>query len=234
MKGLRIILIVALLGVMLPGLSQFDKPGKPILSLEDNYGNKDCDTFRLYINRIMLKEDTMIRRPIYKINDTFLSRLFDSAHLVTKQLDEIFCKNPGMPNNYIKLKQMSFSSLYRQYSMPDDILLDSIKGICYTKFKSPIILYGINDSILYGFGIDKIIDSAYVRVSPIWEPEYWHEYVFFINAKERSSSRYQFGLFYDNKLVDIDTCEKLKWIKDVSRYNDNRCSSQQPDSGVCK
>ena len=73
MKKMRIVLVLAFLCAILPGISQLCQPCLARATSKNAYDTIVYITYYKTFNT-----DTIIRRPLYVASDTFMGRLFDS------------------------------------------------------------------------------------------------------------------------------------------------------------
>lgn len=216
MKKMRIIGVAVLLCAMMPGLSQLGQAVDTAISSKHVVKKKRSDTLLVVMDRD-IDVDTVIRRPLYKLNDNFLERLIDSFDMLSIKLlnhSNTLYQNPYHKNNYVISGSFAFD-------VPDSMFsFDSIKGMYMpTRVKNyGVTIYNINDSVLDGFGFSKTADSVFVS---FWKPEVkltaTYDNALLINEKKRESTHYQFGIFRNDKLLDYDDFDQLRWINDVSR-----------------
>lgn len=87
-------------------------------------------------------------------------------------------------------------------------------------------IYGVCDSALYGLGLDRTIDSAYLKFCV---PTYQMSsglpgYHLLIAPKKRGDIHYRFKVLRNGNDVDLRSSEKFNWIwNDYNTYEADSC-----------
>lgn len=219
MNKSRIIIIIVLIGFILPEISQLDAKNNHNKSQRIDNSRTTNDTFNFRLQNMLTNDwifpDTILRRPLYKIDDEFMERLIQSTFILENTPGLVFFLNPEHPDHYLISSEIPFFVWSRQNSATP-ISLDSIDGIYSTKGGCILAIYGVEDSILNGFGFEKITDTAYIKIENYYSPlERFKNYYLAIVPKKRDSNHYKYGIFCNGKLLEYNDYKELRWIKEM-------------------
>ena len=86
MNKSRIIIIIVLIGFILPEISQLDAKNNHNKSQRIDNSRTTNDTFNFRLQNMLTNDcifpDTILRRPLYKIDDEFMERLIQSTFIL--------------------------------------------------------------------------------------------------------------------------------------------------------
>lgn len=149
--------------------------------------------------------DTIIRVPVYQVNDTFISRLIDSFVAYGYMRSVMFTKSQVLPGYCVVTPGRDVNV---------DYAVDSLWGVARQIDNRKLYIYGVNDSILETFGIDKTKDSIYVHCMPWKLPTYGSNedsYLFLCNRK-RTDPDVRFKIHGFKSQRDLFFCKYFRWL----------------------
>lgn len=168
----------------------------------DNILTGGFDT--LSVSNYAIDKDTIIMRPLYRINDSFTERLVDSFFSLDPTVpDVIFFHSRKHPEYYILSSSFHIDSI------------DSINGVYWSRNTNcSVTIYNMTDSILEGFGFDKINDSVNIYLT---KPELIAgkpDYLIYLKERKPGDESLMFAVIRGISPIDFNKCDELRWLND--------------------
>lgn len=216
--NMKSILAFALLCAIMPCLPLLSSPtygktanenGPRIYGWDTVFSNRDT----VFVRGNDVGNDTIITRPVYKINNQFIERLVDSF-LFYDICYAYFFPSKNFPGYFLISSNFEIKSI------------DSITGIYLDGYqKMPI--YSISDSILTNFHFEKTQDSVHILLQdrlqgplPLGMCGAKH-----LVLKTNDKRRLQFGIQGRSTPKDIHKNKYFKWLYDEGWLHDNSTDS---------